>query len=79
MKLVFLDIDGTLTPPGSNVPPQSALDAIARARANGHKVFLCTGRNLDMLKPVLQYGLTAWWPPAAAMSPSEMRSSTTAP
>ena len=56
MKLVFLDIDGTLTPPGSNVPPQSALDAIARARANGHKVFLCTGRNLDMLKPVLQYG-----------------------
>ena len=24
-KLIFLDIDGTLTPAGSNVPPQSAL------------------------------------------------------
>ena len=56
MKLIFLDIDGTLTPPGSNIPPQSALDAIRAARAAGHKVFLCTGRNLDMLTPVLQYG-----------------------
>ena len=27
-KLIFLDIDGTLTPAGSNVPPQSALEAI---------------------------------------------------
>ena len=24
-KLIFLDIDGTLTSPGSNVPPDSAL------------------------------------------------------
>ncbi len=55
-KLIFLDIDGTLTSPGSNVPPQSALDAIRKARAAGHKVFLCTGRNLDMLSPVLAYG-----------------------
>lgn len=56
MKLIFLDIDGTLTPPGSNVPPDSALEAIRTARAAGHKVFLCTGRNLDMLTPVLKYG-----------------------
>lgn len=55
-KLIFLDIDGTLTPAGSNVPPQSALDAIDRAKKAGHKVFLCTGRNLDMLKPLLVYG-----------------------
>jgi hypothetical protein len=55
-KLVFLDIDGTLTVPGSNVPPESALEAIRAARAAGHKVFLCTGRNLDMLRPVLAYG-----------------------
>ena len=55
-KLIFLDIDGTLTPPGSNTPPKSALDAIKKAQAKGHKVFLCTGRNLDMLKPVLAYG-----------------------
>ena len=55
-KLIFLDIDGTLTPPGSNVPPQSALDAIRAAQALGHKVFLCTGRNYDMLRPLLAYG-----------------------
>ena len=55
MKLIFLDIDGTLTPAGSNTPPESALEAIRAAQAAGHKVFLCTGRNMDMLKPVLQY------------------------
>ena len=55
MKLIFLDIDGTLTAPGENTPPQSAVDAIAKARSNGHKVFLCTGRNPDMLRPLLRY------------------------
>ena len=67
MKLIFLDIDGTLTTPGSNVPPESALRAIRGAQAAGNKVFLCTGRNYAMLEPVLQYGLTAWWPAPAAM------------
>ena len=56
MKLIFLDIDGTLTTPGSNVPPESALRAIRGAQAAGNKVFLCTGRNYAMLEPVLQYG-----------------------
>ena len=55
-KLIFLDIDGTLTPAGSNVPPESALNAIRKAQANGHRVFLCTGRNPAMLAPVLAYG-----------------------
>ena len=55
-KLIFLDIDGTLTTPGSNVPPESALEAIRKAQAAGHKVFLCSGRNYDMLKPLLRYG-----------------------
>ena len=55
MKLIFLDIDGTLTVPGENTPPPSAVDAIKKARANGHKVFLCTGRNPDMLRPLLKY------------------------
>lgn len=55
-KLIFLDIDGTLCVPGSNVPPASALEAIREARAAGHLVFLCTGRNLGMLSPLLQYG-----------------------
>lgn len=43
-KLIFLDIDGTLTqllaPPTPRV-----IRAIREARANGHRVFLCTGRN----------------------------------
>ena len=55
-KLIFLDIDGTLCVPGSNVPPASALEAIRKARAAGHLVFLCTGRNLGMLSPLLGYG-----------------------
>ena len=56
MKLIFLDIDGTLTRAGENTPPDSALYAIKMAQAKGNKVFLCTGRNLDMLKPLLKYG-----------------------
>lgn len=56
MKLIFLDIDGTLTVPGENVPPQSALDAIRAARANGHKAFLCTGRSWSMSESIAAYG-----------------------
>ena len=55
-KLIFLDIDGTLTSPGSNVPPESALKAVKLAQKAGHMVFLCTGRNPAMLAPVLEYG-----------------------
>ena len=55
-KLIFLDIDGTLTTPGSNLPPESALEAIRAAQRAGHKVFLCSGRNYEMLRPLLTYG-----------------------
>ena len=55
-KLIFLDIDGTLTEPGSNTPPDSALEAIRGAQAKGHLVFLCSGRNYAMLSPLLRYG-----------------------
>lgn len=55
-KLIFLDIDGTLTEPGRNVPPASALEAVRKAQAAGNQVFLCTGRNRGMLTPLLQYG-----------------------
>ena len=53
-KLIFLDIDGTLTMPGSNEPPQSALDAIRAAQKKGNLVFLCSGRNPGMLEPLLK-------------------------
>ena len=55
-KLIFLDIDGTLTPAGSNIPPESAMTAVKAAQDKGHKVFLCTGRNPAMLAPVLALG-----------------------
>ena len=55
-KIIFLDIDGTLTEPGSNVPPKSALTAVREAQKKGNCVFLCTGRNYDMLSPLLPFG-----------------------
>ena len=43
-KLIFLDIDGTLTQMLAPPTPR-VIRAIREARANGHRVFLCTGRN----------------------------------
>lgn len=43
----FLDIDGTLTW-GSDIP-QKTIDAIKRARKEGHLVFINTGRSLDFI------------------------------
>ncbi|WP_027727267.1 Cof-type HAD-IIB family hydrolase [Treponema sp. C6A8] len=44
MKLIFLDVDGTLIPFGGYMPPASALEAVKSAQKKGHKVFLNTGR-----------------------------------
>ena len=55
-KLVFLDVDNTLTHAGGYVPPESAQRAVNRARELGHKVFLCSGRNYGMLEPLMKYG-----------------------
>ncbi len=54
-QLVFLDIDGTLVEGGENEPRESALKALREAKANGHKMFLCSGRNEAMLAPLLKY------------------------
>lgn len=43
-KYVFLDIDGTLVDKGGRIP-DSARKAIAKARENGHKIFVCSGRS----------------------------------
>lgn len=43
-RIVFIDVDGTLVDHDGVMAPSSAT-AIARARANGHLVYLCTGRS----------------------------------
>lgn len=42
-KLIFLDIDGTIVMPDTQ-PSIRTVEAIRAVRANGHKVFLSTGR-----------------------------------
>ena len=42
-RIILTDVDGTLVD-YDNTLPSSAVDAIRRARAAGHRVFLCTGR-----------------------------------
>ena len=54
-KLIFLDIDGTLLPPGDMLIPESTLAALDCAKANGHRLFLCTGRNHRMTEPLLRH------------------------
>lgn len=45
MKYIFLDVDGTLYSSSIHAVPSSAKSALEKARKNGHKVYLCTGRN----------------------------------
>ena len=41
-KIIFLDVDGTLIDYEAKLPA-SAAQAVNQARANGHKVYICTG------------------------------------
>ena len=55
-KLIFLDIDGTLITAMSE-PSALTVKAVRRARENGHKVFLCTGRNMAIIgRDILDVG-----------------------
>ncbi len=49
----FCDIDGTLLPFGKDVPP-SAVMAIEKARGDGHRFFLSTGRSLSEIDDTLK-------------------------
>lgn len=56
-KLVFLDVDGTILY-NNNTIFQSTAEAIERARATGHRIFLSTGRELKFVdKQILNLGL----------------------
>lgn len=55
-KLIFLDIDGTLVT-DFEAPSALTARAVRGARENGHKVFLCTGRNMAIIgRDVLDVG-----------------------
>lgn len=51
-KLLFFDIDGTLVGFDQKMPV-SAQEALRRAKENGHKLFLCTGRCRTQIYPWL--------------------------
>lgn len=42
--LLFFDIDGTLIDDKTKEVPESAVYALTKAKENGHRIFLCTGR-----------------------------------
>lgn len=59
-KAIFLDIDGTLVDEHGCVP-LSAREAVKRARANGHYVFICTGRaSSEVVGEVAELELDGW-------------------
>lgn len=73
--MIALDIDGTLTPVGSNDVPPAVKAAITRAADHGTHVVLCTGRSLIGIGAVaaqlpVSYALCSngavWWDPATA-------------
>lgn len=56
-KILFIDVDGTLVDYENNLPT-SAVDAIRKARENGHKVFITTGRSkAEVYSNILEIGL----------------------
>lgn len=51
-KLIFFDIDGTLVDFSMHIP-DSTLEGLRLARANGHKIAICTGRPYTNIYPFL--------------------------
>ena len=55
-RAVFLDVDGTIMQNGRYIPP-STITAIRAARANGHLMFLSTGRGMaELVGPIWDIG-----------------------
>jgi Cof subfamily protein (haloacid dehalogenase superfamily) len=52
-RIAFLDVDGTLIDGGERIAP-STIDAVRTARANGHLVYLCTGRSTTEIYPAIR-------------------------
>lgn len=59
-KALFFDIDGTLVSFETHDIPASTIEALAQARARGHRIFIATGRPavlINNLGPLQQRGL----------------------
>lgn len=57
---IFIDVDGTLVDYNNDLP-DSAVQAIRQARANGHKVYAVTGRSkAEMYDEILDIGLDGY-------------------
>ena len=52
-RIAFLDVDGTLIDAGEFIAP-STIEAVQTARANGHLVYLCTGRATSEIYPSIR-------------------------
>ena len=56
-KVIFLDVDGTLVDYEGRLP-ESAAAAVRKARENGHRVYICTGRSkAEVYPPLWDIGL----------------------
>ena len=56
-RILFIDVDGTLVNYENHLP-DSAVDAIRKARANGHRAYICTGRSkAEVYPPLWEIGL----------------------
>lgn len=52
IKAAFFDIDGTLVSFKTHGIPQSTIDAIAKAKANGVKIYISTGRPVAIINNI---------------------------
>lgn len=49
--IIFTDVDGTLYDPNHNCIPKSSIETLKKAKENGHKIFICTGRPYPDINP----------------------------
>jgi len=54
MSALFFDIDGTILSEKTGTIPASAVEALERARENGHYIFINTGRTICDLPPAVK-------------------------
>ena len=52
-RIVFIDVDGTLIDEDERMA-RSSVQAVRLARANGHLVFVCTGRGRREIYPAIR-------------------------